>query len=53
MIPTLLEVKEYFFDKGDRNTKSPLQFFAYYNAIGWGPEWKKDALRYFKKNLKS
>jgi hypothetical protein len=50
MIPTLIEVQTYFFDKGDRNTKSPLQFFAYYNSIGWPDDWKKQAQRYLAKN---
>ena len=50
MIPTLQTVKDYFFDKGDRNTKAPLQFYAYSNAVGCHDNWKKCAYRYFKKN---
>ena len=50
MKPTLQEIKDYFFDKGERSTKAPLQFYAYYNAIGWPENWKKEAYRYFRKN---
>ncbi len=48
-IPNIIEVQNYFFNKGDRNIKAPLQFFAYYNAVGWPKNWKKKAYRFINR----
>ncbi len=45
MKPKLIEVIDFMFDTGDRNSKNPLQFFAYYNAVGWPKrEWRELAI---------
>lgn len=46
MKPNKIDLINFMFDMGDRNSKNPLQFMAYYNCIGWPKrkEWKQLAI---------
>ena len=46
--PTLLEVNNYFFDKGNRQDKAVKQFCKYYDCIGWPENWKDKANQYLR-----